>query len=127
MGSAVDGRHQARSPGAMTRTSGSQEPQRALQAAVALAEGSGAELRVISAFQAPAFGGVTTSALVSTSANEAMRTELRASPRPPGLTSPGGHQLARASRAAATMAWTPVSRVGWMTGAKAGLWFVGTS
>jgi nucleotide-binding universal stress UspA family protein len=57
---------------------GSEEAQRALQAAVALAESSGAELRIITAVQPLAFGGVTTSALAGTSANDAMRTELRA-------------------------------------------------
>lgn len=70
------------SPGPLARVGvgldGSEEAQQALQAAVALAESSGAELRVITACQALAFGGVTPSALVGTSANDAMRTELRA-------------------------------------------------
>jgi nucleotide-binding universal stress UspA family protein len=56
---------------------GSEESQRALAAAVALARKSGAALRVITAFQALAFGGVATTALPSTSANDAMRAELR--------------------------------------------------
>jgi nucleotide-binding universal stress UspA family protein len=56
---------------------GSEESQRALDGAVALARKSDAALRVITAFQPLAFGGVTTAALPSTSANEAMRAELR--------------------------------------------------
>jgi hypothetical protein len=31
------------------------------------------------------------------------------------------------ARAATTRAWVPMSRVGWMTGAKRGLWFTGMS
>ncbi len=56
---------------------GSEESQRALEAAVALARKSGAAIRVITAFQSLAFGGVATTALPSTSANETMRAELR--------------------------------------------------
>jgi nucleotide-binding universal stress UspA family protein len=56
---------------------GSEEAERALEAAVALSEKSGAALRVITAFQRLAFGGVTTAALPSASANDAMRGELR--------------------------------------------------
>src|SRR4051812_5842326 len=40
---------------------------------------------------------------------------------------PGAAQDASASRAATVMARTPVSRVGWMTGANLGLWLVGMS
>lgn len=57
---------------------GSDEAQRALEAAVALAGKAGAAVRVITAFQPLAFGGVTTAALPSPSANETMRTELLA-------------------------------------------------
>jgi nucleotide-binding universal stress UspA family protein len=56
---------------------GSEESQRALEAAVGLARKAEAAIRVITAFQPLAFGGVTTAALPSTSANETMRTELR--------------------------------------------------
>ena len=56
---------------------GSEEAEQALEAAVALSETSGAALRVITAFQRLAFGGVGTTALPSASANEAMRAELR--------------------------------------------------
>ena len=56
---------------------GSAEAEQALEAAVALCEKSGAALRVITAFQRLAFGGVETAALPSASANEAMRAELR--------------------------------------------------
>jgi nucleotide-binding universal stress UspA family protein len=55
----------------------SDEAHRALEAALTLAERAGAELRVITAFQALAFGGATMTALPSSSANEVMRTELR--------------------------------------------------
>jgi nucleotide-binding universal stress UspA family protein len=55
---------------------GSDEAQRALEAAVALGRECGAAIRVITAFQPLAFGGVTTTALPSTSANEAMRAQL---------------------------------------------------
>ena len=48
---------------------GSEEAQRALEAAVALARKAGAAIRVITAFQPLAFGGVTKAALPSTSAN----------------------------------------------------------
>jgi nucleotide-binding universal stress UspA family protein len=57
---------------------GSEEADRALEAAVALARKAKATIRVITAFQPLAFGGVTTAALPSSSANETMRTELRA-------------------------------------------------
>jgi nucleotide-binding universal stress UspA family protein len=56
---------------------GSDEAEQALEAAIALSESSGAALRVITAFQRLAFGGVATGALPSASANEAMRTELQ--------------------------------------------------
>jgi nucleotide-binding universal stress UspA family protein len=56
----------------------SDEAQRALEAAVVLAEKAGAEIRVITAFQQLAFGGATLAALPSTSANEEMRRQLRA-------------------------------------------------
>ena len=56
---------------------GSEEAERALEAAVALSEKSGAALRVITAFQRLAFGGVGTAALPSASVNEAMRAQLR--------------------------------------------------
>jgi nucleotide-binding universal stress UspA family protein len=55
---------------------GSEEAQRALEAAVALARKAGAAIRVITAFQTLAFGGVATTALPSTSANAAMRAQL---------------------------------------------------
>jgi nucleotide-binding universal stress UspA family protein len=58
---------------------GSEEARRALEAAVAVAREAGAAIRVVTAFQPLAFGGVTTTALPSTSANEAMRAELRGS------------------------------------------------
>jgi nucleotide-binding universal stress UspA family protein len=56
---------------------GSDEARRALEAAVALTRTAGAELRVITAFQPLAFGGVPTSALPGASANDTMRAELR--------------------------------------------------
>jgi nucleotide-binding universal stress UspA family protein len=56
---------------------GSDEAQRALDAAVALAERAGAELRVITTVQPLAFGGVSTAALPSTPAGDAMRAELQ--------------------------------------------------
>ncbi|MDQ3879589.1 MAG: universal stress protein, partial [Chloroflexota bacterium] len=56
---------------------GSDEAQRALEAAVALARKSSAAISVITAVQPLAFGGVATTALPSTSANEAMRAQLR--------------------------------------------------
>jgi nucleotide-binding universal stress UspA family protein len=56
----------------------SDEARRALEAAVAIARNAGAEIRLITAFQRLAFGGVTTTALPSTSANDAIRAELRA-------------------------------------------------
>ena len=57
---------------------GSDEARLALDAALALARAAGAELRVITAFQRVAFGGVTTAALPSTSANVALRSDLHA-------------------------------------------------
>jgi len=57
---------------------GSDEAQHALEGAVALAQMADAGLRIVTAFQPLAFGGVATTALPSTSANETMRTELRA-------------------------------------------------
>ena len=54
----------------------SEESQRALDAAVALARKSGAAIRIITAFQPVAFGGVATAALPSASANETLRAEL---------------------------------------------------
>ena len=56
----------------------SDEARHALDAAVALARTADAELRIITAFQRLAFGAVATSAISSTSANDAMRQELRA-------------------------------------------------
>jgi nucleotide-binding universal stress UspA family protein len=56
---------------------GSDEAEQALEAAIALSESSGAALRVITAFQRLAFGGVATGALPGASANEEMRTELQ--------------------------------------------------
>ena len=56
----------------------SQEARHALEAAVALARASQARVRVITAFQSLAFGGVTTTALPGESLNVAMRTELGA-------------------------------------------------
>jgi nucleotide-binding universal stress UspA family protein len=55
----------------------SEEAQRALDAAVALAQRAAAELRVITTVQPLAFGGISTASLPSTSANDAMRAELR--------------------------------------------------
>lgn len=57
---------------------GSEEAQTALEAAVTLAESAGAGLRVITAFQALAFGGARIAALSSSSANQVMRMELQA-------------------------------------------------
>ncbi|HEV2776129.1 MAG TPA: universal stress protein [Solirubrobacteraceae bacterium] len=56
----------------------SQEARFALDAAVALATACGARVRVITAFNRLAFGAATTSALPGPSANDAMRSELRA-------------------------------------------------
>jgi nucleotide-binding universal stress UspA family protein len=56
----------------------SDESQRALEAAIMLARAAGAELRIITAFLPIAFGGVPTTALASASANEEMKTGLRA-------------------------------------------------
>jgi nucleotide-binding universal stress UspA family protein len=56
----------------------SDEAQRALEAAVALAQKTDAEIRVITTYQQLAFGGATLAALPSTSANEEMRRQLRA-------------------------------------------------
>ena len=57
---------------------GSDEARRALEAAVAMARNAGAEIRLITAFQRLAFGGVATTALPSTSANDTLRAGLRA-------------------------------------------------
>lgn len=57
---------------------GSQEAALALDAAVALATTSGAQLRVITVFQRLAFGAAATSALPGESANDALRSDLRA-------------------------------------------------
>jgi nucleotide-binding universal stress UspA family protein len=57
---------------------GSDEARRALEAAVAMARKAGGEIRLITAFQRLAFGGVATGALTSASANDTMRAELRA-------------------------------------------------
>lgn len=57
---------------------GSDEAQHALEAAVAVARAAGARLRVITAFQRLAFGGVAAAALPSRSANDEMRDQLRA-------------------------------------------------
>jgi nucleotide-binding universal stress UspA family protein len=56
---------------------GSEEARHALEAAVALARASGASVRVITAFQRLAFGGVATAGIPSASANEAMRAQLK--------------------------------------------------
>jgi nucleotide-binding universal stress UspA family protein len=55
---------------------GSDEARRALHAAVSLATAAGATVRVVTAFQRLAFGGVPAGALPSASANETMRAEL---------------------------------------------------
>ena len=57
---------------------GSPEARLALDAAVALATACGARIRVITAFARLAFGAATTGALPGPSANEVMRSELRA-------------------------------------------------
>ena len=57
---------------------GSQEARLALDAAVALAATCGARIRVITAFNRLAFGGSPPSGLPGPSANDAMRSELRA-------------------------------------------------
>ena len=57
---------------------GSQEARFALDAAVALAAACGARVRVITAFHRLAFGGAPPSALPGPSANDAIRSELRA-------------------------------------------------
>jgi nucleotide-binding universal stress UspA family protein len=55
---------------------GSEEAERALDAGVALAEAAGATLRIISAFQRLAFGGIATGTLPGESVNAALRREL---------------------------------------------------
>ena len=55
----------------------SEEARRALDATVSLARAAGATVRVITAFQRLAFGGVPTAALPGASANETIRAELR--------------------------------------------------
>lgn len=57
---------------------GSQEARFALDAAVALATTCGARIRVITVFARLAFGGAPTGALPGPSANDVMRSELRA-------------------------------------------------
>jgi nucleotide-binding universal stress UspA family protein len=57
---------------------GSQEARLALDAAVALAQSCGARIRVITAFQRLAFGVGPATALPGASANDLMRSELRA-------------------------------------------------
>jgi nucleotide-binding universal stress UspA family protein len=57
---------------------GSQEARLALDAAVALATACGARIRVITAFNRLAFGAAPPSALPGASANDVMRSELRA-------------------------------------------------
>lgn len=57
---------------------GSQEARRALDAAVALAATCGARIRVITSFNRLAFGGTPPSGLPGSSANDVMRSELRA-------------------------------------------------
>jgi nucleotide-binding universal stress UspA family protein len=57
---------------------GSQEARLALDAAVALATSCGARIRVITVFARLAFGGTPTGALLDPSANDVMRSELRA-------------------------------------------------
>ena len=54
----------------------SDESRHALHAAVLLARSAGARLRVITAFQELAFGGVSTATFAATSANDALRKEL---------------------------------------------------
>jgi len=56
---------------------GSDEARHALDAAVTLARAGGGRVRLITAFQRLAFGGVATTALPGESANDAMRTQLR--------------------------------------------------
>jgi nucleotide-binding universal stress UspA family protein len=55
---------------------GSDEAERALEAAIALARRSGATLHIITAFQRLAFGALAPAALPSASVNESMRAEL---------------------------------------------------
>ena len=57
---------------------GSEEARLALDAAVSLARECGALIRVITVFQRLAFGAGTTTALPGPSANDIMRSELRA-------------------------------------------------
>lgn len=57
---------------------GSQEARLALDAAIALATVCGARIRVITVFTRSAFGGAPTGALPGPSANDVMRSELRA-------------------------------------------------
>jgi len=57
---------------------GSDEARRALDGAVVIARAGGARVRVITAYQRLAFGGVSVSALPDESANDVMRAELRA-------------------------------------------------
>lgn len=57
---------------------GSQEARMALDAAVGLAASAGAKVRVVTIFQRLAFGAPTTTALPGESANDALRSELRA-------------------------------------------------
>ncbi len=56
---------------------GSAESHRALDAAIAIARASHARIRVLTAFERVAFGGVSTSGLSGESANDVMRSELR--------------------------------------------------
>ncbi len=57
---------------------GSDESRRALDATVAIAAASQARIRVLTAFERMAFGGVATSGTFGESANDVMRSELRA-------------------------------------------------
>jgi len=57
---------------------GSDEARLALDAAVAVARAGSARLRVITAYQRLAFGGVSTSRLAGGSANDIMKADLRA-------------------------------------------------
>ena len=57
---------------------GSDEARRALAAAVALGRSAGAGVRLVTAFQRLAFGGVAPSALPGESVNDALRAQLRA-------------------------------------------------
>ena len=57
---------------------GSEEAQRALDAAITIAHATTARLRVITAFPRMAFGGVAAAGMAGRSVNDALRSELRA-------------------------------------------------